>query len=325
MHYRAGTPLRFGGKGGDLMANYITVDGGTTHTRLYLVCNLTVSDTVKLAVGARDGAEALTLELRHGIADLLAKNGLCEQDILRILASGMITSEQGLCNLPHITLPAGKRELHNSLYETVLPNISTIPWCFVRGVKSVGTSLADFDVMRGEETELMGLLSDCEKETLFVLPGSHSKHIQVDEAGRITAFQTMMTGELLAALLEHTILKFSTSLSHSQTERASLVRGYEYCHAHGVNEAIFKARILRNLLNESAEGCYSFLLGAVLHDEINAILRKKAQRIVLAGQKQLREAMALLLRTLTDREIVCLDDVAVEFSTSRGAIRIFEA
>ena len=42
------------------MANYITVDGGTTNTRLYLVKNQCVVDTLKLTVGAGNGKAALT-------------------------------------------------------------------------------------------------------------------------------------------------------------------------------------------------------------------------------------------------------------------------
>ena len=307
------------------MANYITVDGGTTNTRIHLVKEYEILDVIRLSVGARDGEAALKSALREGIFTLLSRNNLNTSCISRILASGMITSEQGLCNLVHISLPAGKRELLASCFEITFDDICEIPWCFVRGVKSEGASLADCDVMRGEETELMGLLSDCAEQTLYVLPGSHSKHIKVDGEGRITAFQTMMTGELFAAVMEHTILKYSTDFSHNQIEKDALTEGYEYCKAHGINEALFKTRILRNLRGASAETCYSFLLGVVLGDEIDAILADEETRVVLGGQKQLREAMALLLERYSDKKVVCLSDEEVTSSTARGAIRIFEA
>ena len=62
------------------------------------------------------------------------------------------------------------------------------------------------DVMRGEETQILGALaaSGC-ADGLFVLPGTHSKWARV-EAGRIVGFATFMTGEVFAALKDHTLL-----------------------------------------------------------------------------------------------------------------------
>ena len=56
------------------MAEYITVDSGTTNTRLRLVCNGAVTDTLRYAVGARtvvQGRPVLRETLREGIAALL--------------------------------------------------------------------------------------------------------------------------------------------------------------------------------------------------------------------------------------------------------------
>ena len=49
------------------MANYLTVDGGTTNTRIYLVRNGRVEDTQKLSVGARNGADALKKATASGV------------------------------------------------------------------------------------------------------------------------------------------------------------------------------------------------------------------------------------------------------------------
>lgn len=86
----------------------------------------------------------------------MKNNGLCETDIECILASGMITSEFGLCNLEHIKTPAGICELHNSMYKTYINEISELPFVFIRGVKTDAEVYENFDMMRGEETKLMG-------------------------------------------------------------------------------------------------------------------------------------------------------------------------
>jgi len=65
-----------------------------------------------------------------------------------------------------------------------------------------GISQADpADVMRGEETQLLGLAQD----GIVCLPGTHSKWATIRE-GRIETFSTWMTGELFALLSQHSIL-----------------------------------------------------------------------------------------------------------------------
>ena len=306
------------------MATYLTVDGGTTNTRISLVREGRVCDVQRLSVGARDGNAALKAALREGIAQILSRNACTERDVLRILASGMITSEYGLCDLPHIHVPAGRVELTKALFETVIDEVSTVPFCFIRGVRAVGDGPDGTDMMRGEETELMGLLAQGESDTLYILPGSHSKHIEVDGKGRIAAFRTMMTGELLAAVMEHTILRDAADFAHNTLVEDRLLEGYSYCEQHGFNETIFKTRVLRNAFGAAKEECYSFLLGAVLCDEVKAVLRAPQERIVLGGQKQLREAMGILLRAKCQKSVTVLDDAAVAGSTALGAVRIYE-
>ena len=306
------------------MAIYLTVDGGTTNTRISLVREGSVCDVQRLSVGARDGRAALKTALREGILTILARNHCTERDVLRILASGMITSEYGLCDLPHVHVPAGRAELKKSLFETVIDEVSTVPFCFIRGVRSVSEGPDGTDMMRGEETELMGLMEAGETDTLYILPGSHSKHIEVDDQGRIVAFRTMMTGELFAAVMEHTILRDAADFAHNTLVEERLLEGYAYCERRGINEAVFKTRVLRNAFGAAKEECYSFLLGAVLCDEVRAVLRTPRERIVLGGQKQLREAMGLVLGAKCKKRLTVLDDATVAGSTALGAVRIYE-
>ena len=75
------------------MANYITIDGGTTNTRVSLVKDYEIIGTVKISLGARSGIdskEPLKNAIKDGIEKLLSDNDLSENDITRILAAGMI-------------------------------------------------------------------------------------------------------------------------------------------------------------------------------------------------------------------------------------------
>lgn len=306
------------------MANYITIDGGTTNTRISLVVDGLVVDTLKYGVGARAGmtdGSLLRDTVREGITALLEKNQKKADEIERILASGMITSEFGLCPLPHTVAPAGLAELHAVMQECELKEITNIPFVFMRGVKIDGADLAGLDMMRGEETELMGLFRGA---GVYVLPGSHSKIITVDEVGRITAFTTMLTGEMIAALSGHTILKDAVDLSQGSVDASYLMQGFSAADSRGLNAALFSVRILKNLLSADANACYSYFMGVVLCDEIKAILATGAKQIYVGGKKQIKEATVLLLHEVSDAAVITVSDAEVDASSALGAVRIYE-
>ncbi len=309
------------------MKNYITIDGGTSTTRVSLVSDKKIKQTIKLNVGARksmDGGADYKSEIKKAIDKIIADNSLANSDIERILASGMITCEFGLCNLPHITAPAGIAELHENMHETVIPEISDIPFVFVRGVKSISDDISETDMMRGEETELCGLMSDSDGKCMYILPGSHSKLVFTDEKGRISRFSTMLTGEMIYALSQSTILKDAVDLSISETDTEYLLMGDKYCREHGINEALFKTRILKNLFSANPVQCYSFFLGVVLSDELSAVRDSNIGKVLIGGKAQIKAAMVKILSETTDKEIVCADERAVDASTSMGLVKIYE-
>ncbi len=301
------------------MANYIAIDGGTTNTRINLVKDLEVIDSLKFNVGAKNGSN-LKETVKEGIKEILEKNKMSEGDIHKILACGMITSEFGLVNLPHLTAPCGIDELSKEMFETTL-DISAVPFAFVRGVKTAGDSFETTDMMRGEETELMGL--DIEKDALYVLPGSHSKLIYTDDMGRIARFSTELTGELISAVAKETILKDCVSFD-STADEEYLLKGCDFAVKKGVNAAFFKTRILKNLFKCNENQTFGFFLGAALSSEIENIIKSSAKKVIIGGKKQLKMPMAHILKNNCSKEILCLDEQTTEFATTFGMIKIYE-
>ena len=311
------------------MKRYITIDGGTTNTRVNLVEDEVIAATKKISRGAKagiDDRDGLKVELRAAISAILHENGLCESDIIRILASGMITSEFGLYELPHLVAPTGIGELHDGMAEVSFPEISSIPFVFIRGVKVASDLLSEFDMMRGEETELMGLISICENESdaVFVLPGSHSKLINIDEGGMITNLSTMLTGEMLMAISSGTILKDAVDISCDECNEEYLIKGYSFAKAEGLNKALFKVRILKNAFKCTPPQVYSFFLGAILADEIDNILSASAKTVIIGGNRRIKTPTATLLKALSDKTVITVSDGDVERSTAIGAIKIYE-
>ena len=309
------------------MKRYITIDGGTTNTRVSLVENMQVISSKRISRGAKagiDDRDGLKVALKETIVTLLNENSLSENDIIKILASGMITSEFGLCEVPHVLAPAGICELHDNMVEVSFPEISSIPFVFIRGVKKLGGELAKTDIIRGEETELVGIMEDSDSECVYILPGSHSKLIKTDNQGRIDEFCTMLTGEMIAALSGNTILKDAVDLSISEYDIESLCFGYSYAKANGLNNSLFKVRILKNVMKKTPIEVYSFFIGAILCDEIEAIIALNASKIVIGGRAQIKNATAILLERFSDKVIVIIDDKKAETATSVGMIKVFE-
>ena len=306
------------------MANYICIDGGTTNTRLTLVCDGKIVDYLKYHVGAKKGIDDKNLlkdAVTEGISTLLSRNTVSSCEITRVLASGMITSEFGLVNLPHITAPAGLSELHRSMYETKLDDVSNIPFAFIRGVKTDCKSLESADMMRGEETELAALFKG---EGIYVLSGSHSKIVSVNGRGEITDFKTMLTGEMIAALRENTILKSTVEIEDSELNEEYLLKGYDYARSHGINEALFKVRILKNIFDIKADEIYSFYLGVVLCDEVSYILLQTPKKVVLTGQTNIKDAIASLVSQNFSTAVEVIPETVSDSAAAMGMIKIFE-
>ena len=311
------------------MKKYITIDGGTTNTRVNLVEGDRIIAAKRISRGAKagiDDREGLKTELKNAIGSILSENKICESDVEKIIASGMITSEFGLYELPHLTAPAGIKELHEGMKEVSFPEISSISFVFIRGIKVDSPSLAECDIMRGEETELMGLMALCgsDAKAVYVLPGSHSKIVSISRDGKITAFSTMLTGEMLMALSQNTILKDAVDISISECQEEHIKSGYLFAKQQGLNKVLFKLRIMKNIFKCPPEEIYGFFVGAVLCDEIEYILSLDADEIIIGGNQKLKNATATLLKSISDKHITVISDSDVERSTAIGAVKIFE-
>ena len=306
------------------MAVYITIDGGTTNTRIQLISNGTVIASRKINRGAASGIygrDAWCFAISQTICQILADVPQYADHVACILASGMITSEFGLYKVDHIPAPAGVKELHDNLVRVMLPDISEIPFVFVPGVILRGDAV---DMMRGEETELAGIWNAAYGECIYVLPGSHTKIIETDHEGHITDFSTLLTGEMANALSAHTILADAVDLSIDTFDQTALCDGYRYSREFGINHALFQVRIRKNILRQTPVEVYSFFLGCILAAEVDEILRYPQKTVVIGGRAPLRNALYTLLLEHNEKEVVCLTDEAVELSVIRGIIRIYE-
>ena len=195
-----------------MQAQLIALDWGTTSLRAYkLAAGGVVLEQRALSSGIMqlpktprvihgdECADGFELAFEEACGDWLEA-----QPDLPVIACGMVGSAQGWREAAYCETPANVANLGNSLQTLVSlrgTRVHIVPGVIQRSRLP--------NVMRGEETQVLGVLQNLPAEAggdlLIGLPGSHSKWVEVVE-GRITHFDTFMTGEVFAVLSEHSIL-----------------------------------------------------------------------------------------------------------------------
>lgn len=178
-------------------AAFIVVDWGTTSFRGTLVTETgeelghieTAQGISTLANGDHEGV------LMDALAPWFDTHGA-----LPVVALGMITSRNGWVEVAYVPCPAGHAELAAGTRRIKLPNGSDL--VFLAGLTNPASQPFP-DVMRGEETQIVGY--GLNHDITVILPGTHSKWARVS-AGRISGFQTFVTGEIFALLMNHSFI-----------------------------------------------------------------------------------------------------------------------
>lgn len=218
-----------------------------------------------------------------------------------LVVSGMASSSIGMCELPYANLPfrlSGEDAVVRHIpSDDIFPNDILL----VSGVRSDG------DVMRGEETEMMGIIPKLREvhkgldDVLLLLPGTHSKHILISGDSMID-FRTFMTGELYSMLCEHSLLRESISLP----EKGALQANDEAAFRLGVERAvgshlltdIFSVRTGHLLHGRAKTHNAYYLSGILIGHELQAIPDEPDGKIILYGASPLSHLYAFALHHL---------------------------
>jgi len=283
------------------------IDWGSTSVRAFAI----TSDGDIVAVRrAEDGVLSATgdfaLRLRRLLGDWL---DLWPE--APIVLCGMIGSDRGWVHAPYVTAPCG--------VDTIAAGLATAP--FDRSAHIVpGVSFIDRDmceVMRGEETLLMGL-DDLGPATTVCLPGTHTKWVELID-GRISAFRTYMTGELRASLLAQGALATPAEQVASPTAFLEGVAASQRDSALARN--LFQARARRLLGKLAPEHTAAFVSGVLIGEEIvreaNTAARQTGPIILVA-----RDVLADAYETALSQAGVAVQTLDPESLAARGLLRI---
>ncbi|WP_343619810.1 2-dehydro-3-deoxygalactonokinase, partial [Ralstonia sp.] len=257
--------------------NILTIDTGTTNTRVTVWRDDVALCQAARQVGVRDTAiTGNRTTLQRGVQDTieaaLQKAGFGMSQVDLVLASGMITSNVGLHEVPHLVAPAGLRDLAAGMVQATIPEVCPQPIWFVPGVRNPVDNLGlhnieSMDMMRGEEVETMGLVSrlGITEPAVIVLPGSHSKFVHLDADQRITGCVTTLAGELLHVITHNTILADALDSDFAtEVDPEMLLSGARSASSIGLGRACFMVRTLGQFTIYERNARANFLLGAVL-------------------------------------------------------------
>ena len=182
-----------------------------------------------------------------------------------IIMAGMIGSNLGWYEAPYLACPLPLSSLAQHLYTFISPwdtNAYIVP-----GVKVDDQQNAD--VMRAEEILILGAqqLSDT---AIYCLPGTHSKWATLN-GNSLATFVTLMTGELYAVLLQHTLL--GLDLPKQQYDEEWFNNGVLSAQEQGeVITQLFQVRARRLLKQLPVNVAASYLSGLLIGNEINTML-----------------------------------------------------
>jgi 2-dehydro-3-deoxygalactonokinase len=265
---------------------FVSCDWGTSSFRLRLVKSGNVVSEVK----TRHGIRALNESLAAGDDRDAAFGGYLSEQLgkltsarLPVVLSGMASATIGWRELPYAKAPLrldGSNLVHDCIAVAAAASVHLI-----------SGACTNQDIMRGEETEAVGILNhdDYSKfadRCLLLLPGTHSKHLIVVDSC-IVGWQTFMTGEIFEALTSATILKQTTDAPDESPSDAFL-DGVGEGFSKGMEGSVFHARV-RGVLEGATNGANrGFLSGLLIGSELRYIAQSAEDRpVLIAGPTSL--------------------------------------
>ena len=285
----------------------IGVDWGSSSFRAYLM--------------ARDGKSLDAVATTDGIATIapggfaaafrrLLGAWLDRRSALPIIASGMVGSRNGWREAPYVKCPADPRAIAERLVavEADGQRVQIVPGL------SYENENGEADVMRGEEVEILGIAEAGAR--LVVLPGSHSKWAVI-EGGRVQRFKTFVTGELFAAIRDHTLIGAFARAAPAQAPGEAFARGVqrgasaEGGERGGLLGALFSARSLPLMGKLAEDDAGEYLSGLLIGAEIVEARRLfPDEGVQVAGADALKARYLAAFAALGERASAAPPDAA---------------
>ncbi len=265
---------------------FIIIDWGSSNFRAYLLDqqqNVLISIKINEGVKLHHGQDYAVILKQY----LQSWEKIILEHKLPLIMAGMIGSNLGWYEVPYLSCPLPLQQLAQHLY------VFTSPWqtkaYIVPGVKI--DNQENTDVMRGEEVLILGA-QQLVNTDICCLPGTHSKWA-ILSGNKLNTFSTLMTGELYATLLQHSLL--GLDLPKQKHDKVWFNNGVMSARENGeILTQLFQVRAKRLLKRLPTTAVASYLSGLLIGNEVNTMLSYLQTNVravtMVATSKQLNDA-----------------------------------
>lgn len=178
--------------------DWIAVDWGTSNLRVWAIA---ADGEVIEQANSDKGMGGLTPDAFEPALLELVAPWLRDDRATDVIACGMVGARQGWVEAAYGKVPCAPFEEENTICFMAQDERMRIH--IIAGLQQNNPA----DVMRGEETQIAGLLADDpEFEGVVCAPGTHTKWVRI-EGGKIVHFVTHLTGEVFSLLAEKSVLR----------------------------------------------------------------------------------------------------------------------
>ena len=288
---------------------YVAVDWGTSSFRLWLV------DRAGQVLAERRSDEGMLAAAKTGFPAVLQSHLAAVEapDQLPVLVCGMAGAKTGWIEAGYVDTPAPLPAILNQAVRVPgqARDIRILPGIAQRDAAAP-------DVMRGEETQLLGALGlDAVGEALVCMPGTHSKWVRV-RGGIVERFSTFMTGELFGVVARDTILSLAVAGADEAEDVASFKAAVKAAYAAPAFAAnlLFAARSRQLLFGGTPAAARETLSGTLIGVELAAGLSgavPQAGVMLIASGR-----LAMLYRQAFDALSVAVQPVDADEAVRRG-------
>jgi 2-dehydro-3-deoxygalactonokinase len=204
----------------------------------------------------------------------------------RVMACGMVGSTQGWREASYIPVPVAVKDLAGALTTVDVGQGATL--AIAPGIIEQG---ALPNVLRGEETQIAGVPALLKQQGLAMdgrwllgLPGTHSKWVAVQD-GEIGHFDTFMTGEVYALLVQHSILGRSMGSAVLPEDSRDALDAF-LLGLRNASSAPGKLGVLATIFSSRVLGLVSRLTGAQQREYLSGLLLGHEIAGLLAGMRE---------------------------------------
>lgn len=295
--------------------SFIGIDWGTTNRRAWLL-----DDRGEVLAIHRDeqGSLACRGRFRAALEELLARWPAAQG--APVVMAGMVGSALGWQEVPYLEaqVPLAALARHRVRVADAPPGVD---WSIVPGLCWRGAG-GRVDVMRGEETQLLGAAELAPADGWTVLPGTHSKWV-CQQGGTVAVLRTYLTGELFASLRERGTLAPLMATGGGDDGGAAVEAGVRALGDEELSHALFGARARVMAGGAAAAGTADYVSGLLMaaewRDAVRAGLPADAT-VRLVGEVPLAERHARCALHF-GRRTEALDPDAVQWAAWRALQR----